>query len=286
MLLTTRSLTKAYGSQVAVNGLDLDIERGSFTAILGPNGAGKSTTMGLLTGSLRPSSGTITYAPDTKVGIVFQDSVLDANLSVRENLTIHAKQYKNVEPGRITQLIKQLGLSTFTKQRYHTLSGGQRRRVDIARALLNEPDILYLDEPTTGLDIQTRNAIWVLLHDLQTQHQLTIVLTTHYLDEADSADSVYVVDHGRVIAHGTAATIKTKYAPDQLRITPVDSNRLRSRVSDSTFRVEGGDFVFEMKTAQEALKLLTNNQKLVQNFQFRPGTMDDAFIALTGKEVR
>ena len=286
MLLTTKNLTKAYGNHVAVNGLNLDIERGSFTAILGPNGAGKSTTMGMLTGNLTPSTGTITYAPGTKVGIVFQASVLDANLSVRENLMIRAKQYKHVEPGKIEQLIEQLGLSAFIKQRYHTLSGGQKRRVDIARALLNEPDILYLDEPTTGLDIQTRNAIWELLHDLQAQHHLTIVLTTHYLDEADSADSVFVVDRGHVIAHGTAATIKAEYVPDQLRITPTDTERLYSRLPHGAFKVDNGDFTFEMKTAQEALKLLTDNQELIQNFQFHPGTMDDAFIALTGKEVR
>lgn len=286
MLLTAQNLTKAYGSHVAVNGLNLEITRGSFTAILGPNGAGKSTTMGMLTGNLTPSTGTITYAPDTKVGIVFQTSVLDANLSVQENLAIRARQYRHVKTGKIEQLIEQLGLSAFTKQRYHTLSGGQKRRVDIARALLNEPDILYLDEPTTGLDIQTRNAIWTLLHDLQAKHRLTIVLTTHYLDEADSADSVFVVDQGRVIAHGTAAAIKVKYAPDQLRITPVDSEQLRAQLVQHTFTVENGDFIFEIRTAQEALKLLTKNQTLIQNFQFRPGTMNDAFVALTGKEVR
>lgn len=286
MLLTTKKLTKAYGHHVVVNGLDLAIERGSFTAILGPNGAGKSTTMGMLTGNLIPTSGTITYAPGTKVGIVFQTSVLDANLSVYENLAIRAKLYQYVEPDKIEQLIEQLGLTAFTKQRYQTLSGGQKRRVDIARALLNEPDILYLDEPTTGLDIQTRNAIWALLHDLQMQHQLTIVLTTHYLDEADSADSVFVVDHGHVIAHGNAASIKAAYAPDHLRITPANPEQLYARLRPGTFKVENGDFIFELKTAQAALKILTDNKVLIQNFQFHPGTMDDAFIALTGKEVR
>ncbi len=112
------------------------------------------------------------------------------------------------------------------------------------------------------------------------------MLTTHYLDEADSADSVFVVDQGRVIAHGTAAAIKVKYAPDQLRITPVDSEQLRAQLAQHTFTVENGDFIFEIRTAQEALKLLTKNQTLIQNFQVRPGTMNDAFIALTGKEVR
>lgn len=286
MLLTTKNLTKTYGKHIAVNNLNLEIIKGSFTAILGPNGAGKSTAINMLTGNLTPSTGTIKYAPDTKIGIVFQNSVLDANLSVRENLTIRAKQYRHIAPGKIDELVKQLGLTTFTNQRYHTLSGGQKRRVDIARALLNDPDILYLDEPTTGLDIQTRNAIWKLLQQLQQKHQLTIVLTTHYLNEADSADSVYIVDHGRIIAHGTATTIKEQYAPDQLSVTPTDLNILRKQLKAKKFMERHGKFMFELDTPQEALEILSTNQNLIQNFEFHPGTMDDAFIALTGKEVR
>lgn len=286
MLLTTKNLTKAYGSQIVVNNLNLTIEKGSFTAILGPNGAGKSTTMNMLTGNLTASTGTIKYAAGTKIGIVFQNSVLDDNLSVQENLTIRAKQYRHVPSGKIAELSKQLGLTTFIKQRYHTLSGGQKRRVDIARALLNEPDILYLDEPTTGLDIQTRNAIWKLLQDLQQKHQLTIVLTTHYLDEADAADSVYIIDQGHIIAHGTAATIKKEYAPDQLSILPTDPVKLREHLQGPTFTEKNGQFIFELATPQKALTFLTTNQRLIQNFEFHPGTMNDAFVALTGKEVR
>lgn len=155
MLLTAQNLTKAYGSHVAVNGLNLEITRGSFTAILGPNGAGKSTTMGMLTGNLTPSTGTITYAPDTKVGIVFQTSVLDANLSVQENLAIRARQYRHVKTGKIGQLIEQLGLSAFTKQRYHTLSGGQKRRVDIAQLYLTSR-IFYI--------LMSRQPDWIFRH--------------------------------------------------------------------------------------------------------------------------
>jgi multidrug/hemolysin transport system ATP-binding protein len=285
MLLETKNLSKTYGGHVAVNAINLQIQRGSFTAILGPNGAGKSTTMGMLTGNLLPSSGTIVYEPGTKVGIVFQASVLDGNLTVQENLEIRAKQYHRVVPGKITQLIRQLGLTAFSQQRYHTLSGGQRRRVDIARALLNEPDILFLDEPTTGLDIQTRNAIWALLHELQTQHHLTIVLTTHYLDEADSADSVYVVDHGQIVAHGTAASIKAQYAPDLLRIRPLAEATLAAELAQKATRVEDGVYVFAA-TPQTALRILGECRESIGNFEFHPGTMDDAFIALTGTEVR
>ena len=176
MLVETKNLSKVYGDKVAVNGLDVQIERGSFTAILGPNGAGKSTTIQMLIGLLQPTSGQICYAEKPRLGVVFQNSVLDARLTVLENLTIRAKQYKEMPAGRIERLVSQLALSAFAKQPYGTLSGGQKRRVDIARALLNSPDLLFLDEPTTGLDIQTRESIWSLLKQIQKEEQMTIVL--------------------------------------------------------------------------------------------------------------
>ena len=211
MLVETKNLSKVYGDKVAVNDLNIQIERGSFTAILGTNGAGKSTTIQMLIGLLRPTSGQICYAEKLKLGVVFQNSVL-------ENLTIRAKQYKEMPTGRIERLVSQLGLSAFAKQPYGTLSGGQKRRVDIARALLNSPDLLFLDEPTTGLDIQTRESIWSLLKQIQKEEQMTIVLTTHYLNEADDADKIYIVDHGQVIAQGSADQIKGNYARNVLRI--------------------------------------------------------------------
>lgn len=222
MLVETKNLSKVYGDKVAVNGLDIQIERGSFTAILGPNGAGKSTTIQMLIGLLQPTSGQICYAEKPSLGVVFQNSVLDARLTVLENLTIRAKQYKEMPAGRIERLVSQLGLSAFAKQPYGTLSGGQKRRVDIARALLNSPDLLFLDEPTTGLDIQTRESIWSLLKQIQKEEQMTIVLTTHYLNEADDADQIYIVDHGQVIAQGSADQIKGNYARNVLRILSQD----------------------------------------------------------------
>lgn len=222
MLVETKNLSKIYGDKVAVNGLDIQIERGSFTAVLGPNGAGKSTTIQMLIGLLKPTSGQICYAEKLRLGVVFQNSVLDARLTVLENLTIRAKQYKEMPAGRIERLVSQLGLSAFAKQPYGTLSGGQKRRVDIARALLNSPDLLFLDEPTTGLDIQTRESIWSLLKQIQKEEQMTIVLTTHYLNEADDADKIYIVDHGQVIAQGSADQIKGNYARNILRILSPD----------------------------------------------------------------
>ncbi len=288
MLVETKNLSKVYGDKVAVNGLDIQIERGSFTAILGPNGAGKSTTIQMLIGLLRPTSGQICYAEKLKLGVVFQNSVLDARLTVLENLTIRAKQYKEMPAGRIERLVSQLGLSAFAKQPYGTLSGGQKRRVDIARALLNSPDLLFLDEPTTGLDIQTRESIWSLLKQIQKEEQMTIVLTTHYLNEADDADKIYIVDHGQVIAQGSADQIKGNYARNVLRILSQDATGLEKSLPRGYAweQVKEGEFILHPQTTQEALTLLAQAGSYIEQFEFQPGTMDDAFMALTGREVR
>lgn len=288
MLVETKNLTKVYGDKVAVNGLNLEIEAGSFTAILGPNGAGKSTTVQMLIGLLQPTSGQIIYAEQTKLGVVFQNSVLDANLTVVENLQIRAKQYKQVATGKIEKLIEQLGLTSFAKQGYGTLSGGQKRRVDIARALLNSPDLLFLDEPTTGLDIQTRESIWKLLKDLQQKENMTVVLTTHYLNEADDADKIYIVDHGQVIAQGSADQIKERYARNVLRILTSDSEDLKAALPTSCEWEQGkeNEFFFYPETTKEALALLSQISSYIEQFEFQSGTMDDAFMALTGREVR
>lgn len=288
MLVETKNLSKVYADKVAVNGLDIQIERGSFTAILGPNGAGKSTTIQMLIGLLPPTSGQICYAEKPRLGVVFQNSVLDARLTVLENLTIRAKQYKEMPAGRIERLVSQLGLSAFVKQPYGTLSGGQKRRVDIARALLNSPDLLFLDEPTTGLDIQTRESIWSLLKQIQKEEQMTIVLTTHYLNEADDADKIYIVDHGQVIAQGSADQIKGNYARNILRILSQDVAGLEKSLPRSYAweQVKEGEFILHPKTTQEALTLLSQTTPYIEQFEFQPGTMDDAFMALTGREVR
>ena len=288
MLVETKNLSKVYGDKVAVNGLDIQIERGSFTAILGPNGAGKSTTIQMLIGLLQPTSGQICYAEKPRLGVVFQNSVLDARLTVLENLTIRAKQYKEMPAGRIERLVSQLGLSAFAKQPYSTLSGGQKRRVDIARALLNSPDLLFLDEPTTGLDIQTRESIWSLLKQIQKEEKMTIVLTTHYLNEADDADKIYIVDHGQVIAQGSADQIKGNYARNVLRILTQDVAGLEKSLPRGCTReqVKEGEFILHPKTTQEALTLLAQAGPYIEQFEFQSGTMDDAFMALTGREVR
>ena len=287
MILQAKGLTKNYGDHTAVKDINLEFKKGSFNAILGPNGAGKSTTISMLIGLKRATNGKIIYAPNTRIGVVFQASVLDEKLTVKENLSIRAQQYKGIKGGRVEDLINQLGLTAFQKQLYGTLSGGQKRRVDIARALLSNPDILFLDEPTTGLDIQTRKSIWDLLYRLQRDEGMTIILTTHYLDEADEADQIYIVDHGKVIAQGSATEIKGEYASNHLKICFKDKQVEKFLPKNMPVEKEN-EFEYSLypKSQLEAIDYLTQVREKIAGFEFRPGTMDDAFIALTGREVR
>ena len=288
MILQAKNISKRYGNHLAVDHIHLQFEKGTFNAILGPNGAGKSTTISMLIGLKQPTQGEIIYEPGAKIGVVFQTSVLDEMLTVRENLTIRARQYTGLKPNRVSDLIDRLGLSAFQKQKYGTLSGGQKRRVDIARALLHGPDLLFLDEPTTGLDIQTRKSIWDLLYQLQREEGMTVVLTTHYLDEADEADQIYIVDHGKVIAQGSALDIKSQYATNILKIRFKERQQIES-LKSSGMSVEQQsqlEYVLRPESEREAIDYLVQVRDKLAHFEFRPGTMDDAFIALTGREVR
>ena len=287
MILQAKDLTKKYGDHIAVRNINLEFKKGSFNAILGPNGAGKSTTISMLIGLKRATNGQINYAPNTRIGVVFQASVLDEKLTVKENLTIRAQQYKGIKGGRVEDLINQLGLTAFQKQLYGTLSGGQKRRAEIARALLSNPDILFLDEPTTGLDIQTRKSIWDLLYRLQRDEGMTIILTTHYLDEADEADQLYIIDHGKVIAQGSATEIKSEYASNLLKICFKDKQVEKFLPKNMPVEKEN-EFEYSLypENQLEAIDYLTQVREKIAGFEFRPGTMDDAFIALTGREVR
>ena len=287
MILRAKGLTKNYGDHTAVKDINLEFKKGSFNAILGPNGAGKSTTISMLIGLKRATNGQIIYAPNTRIGVVFQASVLDEKLTVKENLAIRAQQYKGIKGGRVEDLINQLGLTAFQKQLYGALSGGQKRRVDIARALLSNPDILFLDEPTTGLDIQTRKSIWDLLYRLQRDEGMTIILTTHYLDEADEANQLYIIDHGKVIAQGSAAEIKSEYASNLLKICFKDKQVEKFLPKNMPVEKEN-EFEYSLypKGQLEAIDYLTQVREKLASFEFRLRTMDNAFIAVTGREVR
>lgn len=284
MLIETYGLTKRYGRKLALSNIDIKIDKGQLVAYLGTNGAGKSTTINILTGLLKQTSGTITYAPNLKIGVVFQDSVLDDNLTVKDNLYLRARMYKKYSKEWLNQLIELIGIKNFLNQKYGTLSGGQRRRVDIARALIDRPNLLFLDEPTTGLDLQTRLVIWHLLQKLQKEQGLTMFLTTHYLEEAENADQMYILENGNILASGSAKQIKEKYAPTRLLVTM--KNNEVPNLSNNITQLRDNKFRIESMSSKQVIDFLSKNEDEIADFEYQKGSIDDAFIKITGKELQ
>lgn len=274
-----RGLTKRYGDVTAVDDVSFEVPPGDVFAFLGTNGAGKSTTIGALTTVIEPDAGTIRVAGHDvrtegdavrrSIGVVFQDSLLDAALTVRENLTVRARPYLGSTAlirERIESLTDLIDLGGFLDRRYGRLSGGQRRRADIARALLHDPEIVFLDEPTTGLDPASRQAVWHTVHELRERIGLTVFLTTHYLEETEEADRVCIIDRGRIIAEGTPDDLRARYSSSILTlVTAAGTERLS--VAD----------------AAEARGILAARGDGILDFEFRHGRMDDVFLALTGR---
>jgi len=279
--VSVRGLTKRYRETLAVDDVSFDVPAGSVFAFLGTNGAGKSTTIGCLTTVLPFEAGELAVAGRDvlrdgdavrrSIGVVFQDSVLDGALTVRENLATRARPYATTAAqirDRIEVLSTLVELDEFIDRRYGRLSGGQRRRVDIARALVHDPVILFLDEPTTGLDPASRALVWRTIHELRERTGLTVFLTTHYMEETEEADRVCIIDHGRVIADGTPAELRAKHSSSVLTLTTAAGVEERT-VAD----------------AAEAKRILWELGDAVTDFEFRHGRMDDVFLALTGRSV-
>lgn len=283
-ILETINLNKKYADFQAVKDLNLNVESEKLTAFLGTNGAGKSTTIKMLIGLLMPTSGEICYQSNTQIGVVFQNSLLDARLTIYENLAIRARMYRNVSNERVDELIDLVEAESFRNQMYGTLSGGQKRRIDIARAMLNKPQILFLDEPTTGLDLQTRTHIWQFLNHLQKEEGLTIFLTTHYLEEAGDADQIYVIDHGEIIAAGSADELKDQYATNCLGLKLGDPETFIKEHRDLEF--EQTDRMLRIKNMDIPSTLDLLKSPGIIDFEYQKGTLDDVFLNLTGKEIR
>src|SRR4051794_25444366 len=240
MAIMVSGLIKRYRGVTAVDGISFDVDDGQVFAFLGTNGAGKSTTIGCLTTTLALDGGTIRIAGHDvvsdgekvreTVGVVFQDSLLDPMLTVRENLALRASfaHLNRHDTGRrITALAELIQLEDFLNKRYGQLSGGQRRRVDIARALLHEPRILFLDEPTAGLDPASRAVVWRTIQELRRTSGLTVFLTTHYMEETEEADRVCIIDQGRIVADGTPAELRAAHSRSVLTVTSDDPSALR-----------------------------------------------------------
>ncbi len=297
LAIDVRDLVKRYGSTTAVDEISFAVPRGDVFAFVGTNGAGKSTTIGCLTTVLPFDSGAVSVAGfDVRssgeqvrrhIGVVFQDPLLDPLLTVRENLRLRgvlsAMSTAGI-PARIESLSALMGMEDFVDQRYGTLSGGQKRRVDVARALLHEPAIVFLDEPTAGLDPAGRASVWEALQHLRASGQVTIFLTTHYLEETEEADRVCVVDRGRVVADDSPAALRARYSRSVLRVTTDDAPALLSLAARAGASAEhAGDRVELMvRDSGVARELLGSHGDHVIDFEFRHGSMDDVFLALTG----
>lgn len=293
-------MSKSYGKTLAVDGISFEVAAGSVFAFVGTNGAGKSTTISCLTGVTDFDHGEVTVAGHdvrkdgdavrAAIGVVFQESVLDPVLTARENLRVRGRFYTAdgaAINARIAELSSLIGLKDFLDRRYGTFSGGQRRRVDIARALMQTPAIIFLDEPTAGLDPASRAQVWSTIQELRDRHGLTVFLTTHYLEETEEADQVCVIDHGRIIAEGTPAQLRAAYSHSVLSVTSRDPAALESIVHRAGRVIEGDGAVVRITvdTADEARAILAEHGDSVIDFEFRHGTMDDVFLALTGGTV-
>jgi len=300
MSIQVEALTKKYRGRPAVDGISFEVADGAVFAFVGTNGAGKSTTIGCLTTVLPFDSGSVRVlghdvtregnAVREGIGVVFQDSVLDPALTARENLQLRARMSlvaRDRIAARIADLTALIGLDEFLDRPYGALSGGQRRRVDVARALLHEPRVLFLDEPTAGLDPASRALVWRTLHTLRAQTELTVFLTTHYLEETEEADQVCVVDAGRIIAEDTPARLRAKYSRSVLTVTSDDADSLlaAARAAGAAPTLDGEELVIEVPDAATARQLLATHGEHVRDFEFRHGRMDDVFLALTGRSA-
>lgn len=299
-IIEVSNLKKSFGEVKAVKGISFSVEKGSLFAFLGVNGAGKSTTIDMISTMLRPDGGSVTLGGHVlgrdddeirhEIGIVFQDSLLDPLLTVRENLMLRGSFYgmsKSQVKERVAEVSKTVGLDEFINRRYGKLSGGQRRRADIARALLNTPKVLFLDEPTTGLDPQTRKSVWNTIKSLREDSGMTVFLTTHYMEEAAQADYVTIMSKGEIIARGTPIELKEQYSSDMLKMKYTDKEALAARLQEiGAEYIEGAETLnVKLNDTMQAIPIIEKCKDSFVNFEVVNGTMDDAFLNATGTNL-
>ncbi len=296
-LLEIEHLDKRFGDIHAVNDLSFRVKEGELFAFLGVNGAGKSTTINILCGQLKKDGGRVSIGgrlmdeePERikrELGVVFQSSLLDPALSVRENLESRAALYGIVGEAfraRLRELSELLSLHDLLRRPLGKLSGGQRRRIDIARALLNRPRLLILDEPTTGLDPQTRMLLWRVITDLRQNENMTVFLTTHYMEEAAEADYVVILDAGRIAAEGTPLMLKNTYTGDYITLYGVSDEE--ASLLALPYQRLGNAVRLSVKDPAEATALILKHPELFRDYEIVKGKMDDVFLAVTGKALK
>ena len=290
------NLSKSFGEVKAVRDLSFRVKEGELFAFLGINGAGKSTTINIMCGQLSKDAGTVHIAGadldkdlskiKNTLGVVFQNSVLDKSLSVRDNLESRAALYgitgKDFEK-RLSELAKLLNFEDILKRAVGKLSGGQRRRIDIARALLHKPRVLILDEPTTGLDPQTRKMLWDVISDLRKNENMTVFLTTHYMEEAADADYVVVLDSGKIVAEGTPLELKNAYTGDFITIYGVAEEKIKKL--EAPYEPIHDAYRVSVPNTAKATELIIKYPEIFSDYEITKGKMDDVFLAVTGKKL-
>ncbi|HLQ41061.1 MAG TPA: ABC transporter ATP-binding protein [Tetragenococcus sp.] len=295
-MIEIKNLSKQYKEQLAVNHINFKVKKGELFAFLGTNGAGKSTTINMICTLLAKTTGNIRvdgfdldkhpFDVRKRLGIVFQENVLDDLLTVEDNLRIRAQfggLYGKKLNDRLLEIKMRLDLTEIWQNFYGRLSGGQKRKCEIARALLNSPKLLILDEPTTGLDPQTRKTIWKLIQELQLKNGVTVFLTTHYMEEAAKADHVVILEKGKICAEGTPDILKSKYGKDLLRIQFRNMEKGKRQLANLEIKAETRIDYFQIAVSDshQALKILNSLTEFLA-FELINGNMDDVFLAVTG----
>lgn len=298
-IITVEQLSKTFGDVKAINDISFYVEEGALFSFLGTNGAGKSTTISILLTLLKQDQGTIHVNGYTvgkhddkirkEIGVVFQDSLLDPLLTVKENLHIRGSFYgtaKNEREDAIMNAATATNLVDFLDRPYGKLSGGERRRTDIARALIHKPSILVLDEPTTGLDAQSRKSIWDTILRLQKETKMTVFLTTHYIEEAAESDFVVVMNKGKIIAKGTPEQLKTAYSSHKLTLIALDHTELKTMLQADhyNFIEERSMFHLTIDSTTDAIPILNKYEGYLSSFEVKMSSLDDVFLTITGKD--
>jgi len=299
-MIKVENLRKDYETVRALNDISFTIKKGAFFALLGPNGAGKTTAIEILSTLKQKDGGTITIdnaqldrddaAIRNNIGVVFQYSTMDGALTVNENLIARGGLYglnKHVLEERIETVSKMLDIAPYLSQRFNTLSGGQKRRVDVARALLNEPAILMLDEPTTGLDPTSRENLWSLIMDLKAKTDMTILLTTHYMDEVLDCDHVVIIDKGEIVAEDSADRLRLRYAKDKLKLIAKD-NTLETALqkAGTEYQKIQSTIHILLDSPFTGLSIIERHKPAIESFEIVKGNMDDVFLNITGRKLR
>ncbi|WP_330578812.1 ABC transporter ATP-binding protein [Candidatus Galacturonibacter soehngenii] len=300
-IIQVKNFTKRYGDFIAVNDISFEVEEGSVFAFLGPNGAGKSTTINTLCTIFEKTKGALLIdgkdVSDQKsevraaIGVVFQDSTLDAKMTIEENLKMHSVFYnipKREVEERIQFVLELVDLVNERKKMVSALSGGMKRRVEIARGLMHYPKVLFLDEPTTGLDPQTRAHIWEYIIKLQKERNITIFLTTHYMEEAEICDKVAIIDGGVIVAHDTPYALKKKYTKDTAYINTNNEAELENLLvkHQLNYKKKDGYYRVEAEDLSGLLEVLSNHKDNITNIEIKKGTFNDVFLEITGKKIR